>query len=266
MLTSPQRRAVRPLPADFEFPVEAITFATEDGLTLAGWFAPAPSSRRGVVLLHGNGTTRAQMTARAKLLRSWGYAVLAYDARGHGESGGSLVSVGWHEQHDLFAALDFLRRRGCREIGCIGVSQGGATIALAAEKIADVRWVTLESVYPDISTALDRRFRSAVHLPGWLAGIFMMPIAEWRLGVSANQIAPVKTVHALRCPVLVISGDRDGYTTAADTEILFEAASAPKYLWLVPGAAHVDLYGYAHGDYETRLRAFVNSVWPDDAP
>jgi len=257
--TGPQRRAVRELPQDFGFVVEDVEFAATDGVELRGWFVPCPGARRGVVLLHGNGSTRAQMIARAKLLRAHGWAVLLYDARGHGRSGGELVSVGLLEGRDLAGAIAFMKARGVMELGCIGVSQGGATIALAAPLPAEVRWVVIESVYPDIVTALDRRFRHTVQQPGWLAGALMLPVAEWRLGVAARDIAPVRGVARLNCPVLIISGERDAHTSVADTQALFAAAPEPKRLWLVPGAAHVDLYGAAGGEYERRLLAFIES-------
>lgn len=258
-LTGPQRRAVRALPSDFGFAVEDVKFAATDGVELSGWFVPCPGARRGVVLLHGNGSTRAQMIARAKLLRAHGWTVLLYDARGHGRSGGELVSVGLLEGRDLAGAVAFMKTRGVDELGCIGVSQGGATIALAAPLPAEVRWVVLESVYPDIVTALDRRFRRTAHLPGWLAGALMLPVAEWRLGVKAKDIAPVRGVARLNCPVLILSGERDEHTTADDTRALLAAAPEPKQLWLVPGAAHVDLYGAAGAEYERRLLAFIEA-------
>jgi fermentation-respiration switch protein FrsA (DUF1100 family) len=58
--------------------------------------------------------------------------------------------------------------------------------------------------------------------------------------------------------VLVLSGQRDPYTTAEDTHALYAAANdGKKQLWLVPGAGHVDLYGAAGRDYEDRLLAFI---------
>ena len=260
IFTGPQRREVREATrGEIGFPVEEANFAATDGVALSGWFVPCAGSKRGVVLLHGNGSTRAQMSARARLLRAHGWAVLLYDARGHGRSGGELVSVGLLEARDLRGAIDFLKSCGISEIGCLGASQGGATIALAAPLPAEVRWVVLESVYPDIATALDRRFRRSLHMPGWLAGAFLLPVAEWRLGVKTADIAPLRGVAQLTCPVLVIGGERDEHTTAADTRALFAAAREPKSLWLVPGAAHVDLYGAAGGEYERRLLAFIES-------
>lgn len=259
--TGAQRRAVRPLPADFGFAVEEVRFAARDGIMLHGWFVPHEGSVRAAVLLHGNGSTRSQMIARARLLRSRGYAVLLYDARGHGESEGERVTFGLRETRDLLGALDYVRSRGATEVGCIGASQGGATIALAADELPTaVRWAVLEATFPDLATAVDRRFRHTLHLPGWFAGLLMRPIAEWRIGAAARAIAPCRTITQLRCPVLILSGENDPYTTADDTRALYAAATSPKRLWLVPKAGHVDLYGAAGRDYERHLLDFIDSV------
>lgn len=255
--TTPPRRAVGALDADQRAAIETVRFPATDGVQLAGWFLPRAGTTRAVVLLHGNGSTRRQMLARAKFLHHHGYGVLLYDARGHGESAGTLVSVGWYEKRDLLGALDYLRARGFREFGLIGASQGAATVALSASELRDVRWVALESMYPTLHDAIDCRFRRTLWMPGWLGGLFMVPFAEWRLGISAEAVAPIDHVAKLPCPVFILHGERDAHTFSTSARAVFARAREPKSLWIVPGAAHVDLYGFAKGEYEQRLLAFI---------
>lgn len=258
-LTSPLRRVVGDIPPELAGFAESVTFPARDGLKLSGWFVPSKDSHKAVVLLHGNGSSRRQMVARARLFHDAGFATLLYDARGHGLSEGTMVSAGWHETADLLGALDFLRSKGLTEFGCLGASQGGATILLAAERLPpEVHWVIVESVYPTIRDALDRRFRMDVRLPGWLAGALFVPFAEMRLGISVDRISPINHIGKLRCPVFVLSGAADQHTLSSSTEALFAAASQPKDLWLVPDAKHVDLYGFNQQTYANRILAFVD--------
>lgn len=237
---------------------QAVRFTATDGVSLAGWFTPNTNNEKAVILLHGNGSTRRQVLARAGLLHRAGYAVLLYDARGHGESGGELVSVGKHETRDLLGALAFVRAHGAREIGLIGVSQGGATIALAGASLGgDIRWVVLESVYPTLRDAIDRRFRRMFGIPAWLGGMLMVRIAEWRLGLAIDDIAPIESIGQLPCPVFILHGAADAHTLEASAHALFDRAQSPKQLWIVPGAGHVDLYGFAKEEYEQRLLGFI---------
>ena len=49
---------------------------------------------------------------------------------------------------------------------------------------------------------------------------------------------------ALGAPALVASSAEDKHTTWSETERLFQAATGPKELWRVEGAAHVDLHAF----------------------
>ncbi|WP_175414871.1 alpha/beta hydrolase [Nibricoccus aquaticus] len=265
-LTSAFRRPVPSLADSTLTQAESVTFPSLDGLSLSGWWLPSPDSKTTVILLHGHGSNRRQMIARAKLLHRHGYSVLLYDARGHGESAGDLVSFGFHESNDLLGAMDFARSKGSNKFGLIGASQGGATIALTGDRLKDVNWVVLESVYSDLRTAVDRRCRYHAHLPGWLLGCLMIPFAESKVGASINQISPRAMVEKISAPVFVLSGNRDRHTLTEDTQSLFGAVHSPKTLWLVEGAGHVDLYGFAKERYEERLLAFIASARTPETP
>jgi uncharacterized protein len=258
--TSPVRKPAGDFAPYLPPTTENIHFTANDGVSLSGWFVPREGATRAAILLHGNGSHRRHMLTRAKFLHAHGYAVLLYDARGHGESRGDRVSFGWFETRDLLGAIDYLRGRGFREFGLIGASQGGATVALAARELRDVKWVVLESVYPTLRDAVDRRFRQMFGVPGWLAGMLLVPMAEWRLGMSVNEVNPIERIGDFRCPVMFMHGDADRNTVPESARALFARGREPKSIWLVPGAGHVDLYPVAPADYESHLLEFIASA------
>lgn len=258
--TTPPRRELKTDPRAFLPAYEDVRFPARDGVSLAGWFVPCPNPKGAVILLHGNGSNRTQVLARAKFFHTLRYAVLLYDARGHGRSDGQLVSFGWFETRDLLGALDWLQARGFTDVGCDGVSQGGATIALAAAELPPLRWAILESVYPTLDNAVDRRFRDVLGIPGWLAGLLMVPIAEWRLGVDIREVSPAEKARRLTTPVLVMTGEADRRTFPTDARAVFDGLPGPKTWHLVPGAAHVDLYGFAQARWEQQVTAFLDGL------
>src|SRR5271169_2679077 len=80
---------MRPAPrknpkAAFGLAYEDVSFQTEGGATLRGWFVPARQSDVGVVTVHGAGANRSEFLAEAKMLDDAGYPVLLFDCRGHG--------------------------------------------------------------------------------------------------------------------------------------------------------------------------------------
>lgn len=252
----PRRPLVDPRSA-LPFPYEAVTFPALDGSRLEGWWVPCAGAATVVVLLHGAGNNRDSMVPEARLLRAHGYAVLLYDARGQGTSERRPVSWGAHETGDLLGALDYLRGRGFHAFGCIGASQGAATIALAAPQLRDVRWAVLEGSYSTMRQAFDRQTRAIFHLPGWFAGIFVVPFIEWRAGFSVDATNPRATAEHFACPVLVMSGANDRRVYPDDARDLFAHLPTPKAFWLVPNAGHGKLYQAAGPEYERSLLGFI---------
>ncbi|HZZ78324.1 MAG TPA: alpha/beta fold hydrolase [Gemmataceae bacterium] len=253
-LTGPRQCDIGPPPERFPHPIEPVTFTASDDETLSGWFVPA-ASKKGVVLLHGYTGTRKQMLPRAHVLRDQGYNVLLYDARACGESSGDRVSFGYHERHDLIAAVKLLRERGCTDISCLGVSQGGATILFAADDLPDLKCVICESVYDEMANAVDRRLRHYTLMPGWVGASLLVPFAERNIDLPIDAVKPIDHIGKVRCPILVISGECDDKTWPEDTRHLFDAAPEPKQLWMVPDARHQDLFQFP--GYQDRMIEFL---------
>jgi uncharacterized protein len=105
-----------------------------------------------VVVGHGSGrSTKLEGVSLARGLRDRGFAVLRYDKRGVGRSGGEFrgVSAASSEEQvgvlagDMIAGVTFLRARAdidAGRIGLMGVSQAGWIMSAAAARSADVRF------------------------------------------------------------------------------------------------------------------------------
>ena len=256
---------VGPPPGDLH--ARSVRVSSEAGPPLAGWYLPAAAGAPAVVLLHGVTDSRRTMIPRARLLRDAGFAVLAVDGRGHGESPRARVTYGARERLDAEAAVAYVRRRrpGTR-VGVVGISLGGAGAALAAERLgADA--VVLESVFATLDEATANRLRR------W-AGPLREPLraslarqAPRLLGAPADSVAPVRAVGRLGAPVLVAGGARDPFTPPAETRRLWAAARAPRRLWIVPGARHEDLFAADPDGYRAHVLAFlVETLRPAGSP
>jgi fermentation-respiration switch protein FrsA (DUF1100 family) len=113
-------------------------------------------------------------------------------------------------------------------------------------------------MYPTIEEAVADRLAAHVGAPAALLAPALLWQMPWRLGVTTAQLHPIAALPTLRSPLLIAVGDVDRHTTLAETERLFAAArSADKSLWIVQGAAHVDLYAFAPADYERRVGGFL---------
>lgn len=248
-------RPIGPLPASLHG--EAVRILTTHDAFVAGWFVAGRRGGGAVLLLHGVRSDRRQMVARARSLSRAGFAVLLVDLPAHGESPGDHVTFGAREGAGVRAALAWLRGRASGErIGVIGVSLGAASFMLSNARPAPDA-VVLESMYPTIEDAT--RDRLALHFGNAAARLAPLLLGQlrWHAGVAPAQLRPIAHLHELHVPLLVAAGALDRHTPVAETRRLFAAANAPKQLWIVPGAAHVDLQAFAPAAYEATVLPFL---------
>jgi uncharacterized protein len=193
--------------------------------------------------MHGVRASRLEMLGRARFLHKSAFTVLLFDFQAHGESPGRSITFGHLEALDARAAHDFLRRKAPGErIGVIGLSLGGAA-AILAELPADA--MVLEAVYADFDRAVENR------LALWLGplGRLLAPVLTWqvrpRLGFDPGGLRPAERIARLQAPVLLIAGGADRHATLDEARLLSARASAPRDLWVIAGAGHVDFHRHA---------------------
>ncbi len=254
-LSRPALCDVGPPPADL--PVERVSMRTSSNGTVAGWFVPGQAGRGAVLLLHGVRSNRLAMVTRARFLLRLGFATLLIDLPAHGESPAPHMTYGANEALGVRAALAFLAARLPGErIGAVGVSLGAASLVLARPDPAPSA-VVLESMFPTIEEAVADRL--ALHLGAFAAPL--APLLLWqvplRLGISTAQLHPIDALPQLKTPVFILAGSADRHTTLAESRRLYAAANDPKTLWILDGAAHVDLHAFAPAAYEARVGAFL---------
>lgn len=225
--------------------------------TISGWFSPGKPGFGAVLLLHGVRSDRRQMLERSKFLYAAGYSVLLIDLPAHGESDGERITFGYREAEGVRSALHFLNQTlPHQRTAVIGVSLGAASLVLANCNPAPSA-VVLESMYPTIDEAVADRLSLRL---GTL-GAKLAPILLWQLplqlGISSEQLRPIDRISTLHAPVLIVAGTKDRHTSVAETKHIFAAASEPKELWLVEGAAHVDLHAFNPQAYESRVSNFL---------
>ena len=141
------------------------------GITLAGSILIPKKIVAAVVIVHGSDPVKRELEF-AKRLAIEGIAVLTYDKRGVGESGGKYVgpSVGTNNidttnlnllSHDASAAVHTLQtylKDKKIPIGLVGFSQAGWIIPIAANKNPRIQFMVLFSC-PTITTLEQLRFQ-----------------------------------------------------------------------------------------------------------
>ena len=153
-----------------DFTIQDVKFESE-GITLAGSILKPKNPFAAVVIVHGSDPVKREMEF-AKRLAKEGIAVLTYDKRGVGESGGVYVgpSVGTNNidttnlnllSSDANEAVKTFRsylKDKKTPIGLVGFSQAGWIIPITASKNPQIEFMVLFSC-PTITTLEQLRFQ-----------------------------------------------------------------------------------------------------------
>ncbi len=262
-LTHPPRRPLTRTPTDLGIPFEEITFPTEDGLTLSGWYIPARNGRT-LIACHGIYDNREQFLEPACALARHGYGFLIYDARAHGKSGGTLSTYGYHEVKDVAAAVRYLQTRpdvDASQLGIMGNSLGGITAIRAAARIPKLRVIVSESAFADFARDIRSAFTRFTHLPAFPFASLVIFWGQRLAKIDLKDIRPVRDISALAPrPILLISDLADEIVEEPlDGELLYANAGEPKALWQIPECHHVQAWAMFPEEYERRVVTFLDT-------
>lgn len=214
----------------------------EGGMILRGELLGDPSTRPVVVFGHSYRGHHYQALGLARALLAEGYAVLAFDFRGSGDSDGTLTYCGAAESEDVVAVLHYLNvARGVppQRIAYVGSSMGAAAFLLGAgQAVPRVGACALLAPYADLEAAFDARTRRYAGLclrPWFRPATWLFERLAGRAIHSARPIDHARELTSL--PSLWVSGSEDWRAPARDIRDMAEAAGGT--LLEMHGADHV---------------------------
>jgi fermentation-respiration switch protein FrsA (DUF1100 family) len=204
---------------------ERITFPTEDGLTLQGWFIPASAPPTGdvVIVFNGNAGNRSYRADLARAFAARGVATLLFDYRGYGGNPGSPSEKGLAlDARGARAYLDTRPDVARDRIVYLGESLGsGVAVRLALARRP--RALVLRSPFTSLVDT------ARYHFPYVPVGLLLR-----------DRYHSLDAIANVQCPVLVVTAAFDSIVPADQSRRLFEAARQPKRLLVIEGADHND--------------------------
>lgn len=244
-LSHPEVSAEVASPDDFNLTGwEDVTFQSgEFGLT--AWFVPATTADGAtMILVPGWSANRSNVLAEAAVLHQAGYGTLLLNVRNHGASDGRYTTWGLLEAEDVVAAVAYLQSRpdvNPERIGALGKSMGGAAVLRAAAAEPAIQTVVAMSTYSSFEGNLPSIANKMGGVPETFTGL-VLRFMERETGHFLTEVRGVDDVEAIAPrPILFIHGMADTLVDPAQSEEMYAAASEPKDLVLVPGAAHTDI-------------------------
>ena len=183
-------------------------------------FRPEGEPRGGVVILHGAGSCKESHFDFARAARAAGLVAVAFDQRGHGESGGALDG---RMLEDVATMAELVPR----PLALRGSSMGGYVALLAADRLdADA----VVAICPAGAELLLRGLR---------ARSFEFRFDERSLEGFLLEHDLLTAVEDLRTPMLLLHAEGDEQVPVEDSVALHRAARMErKRLIALPGGHH----------------------------
>lgn len=222
---------------------ENVTFYSQDGTPLSGWWIPAPASGAQTVLYcHGNATNISDHMREIKLFYGLGWNVFVFDYRGYGKSGGMISEKGLLA--DAIAAYSYLiteRDMNQADLVVAGRSLGAAMAAFAASHFQP-RALIIESGFISLAEV----------------GQSLYPLFPVRY-LLKYRFEMGRYLDTVRCPVLMVHSPDDTLVPLQQGRKLFEKARSPKEFFEIRGP-HNEGYYQSEDIYREKLRSFFSGL------
>ncbi|XXZ57044.1 alpha/beta hydrolase [Sorangium sp. So ce341] len=274
-------------PAEHALTYEDVTFPSQDGVPLEGWFIPASGSDKIIIANHPRWFSRSGLPSHLepwrslgaatgndfevnfipdyKILHDAGYNVLAYDLRNFGHSGaanGGIFTVGRFEARDVIGSLSYVRsRRDLRDmtIGlfsrCVGCNATMFAMTKHPEAFEGVRCMVAPQPL-SCRVALER----ALARLGVPADCIDDLEARIRLHTSfkLDDFSPVPWAKSVMIPTLLYQVRDDLYTRPDDVQAMYDniPIDEKKLFWIEGTTRRWDGYTYFAKDPSLMLEWF----------
>ena len=209
---------------------------------------PLTKKSSGIVMIHGfkgDKDEHGRFVEAARRFCEEGFYVLRFDCRGTGESDGKFEDMTIDsEVEDLMNAINFLRKQNVNKIGVLGLSLGGEIAILTATK-SDIEALVLWA--PVTSSSIWKRGFSEKQVQelrskGTTIVYSRKTGKPWVIGYgffeSAIHTKVEDALTKIKCPTLIIHGDKDTTVPLECSQLAIKKIKAVKELRVITGANH----------------------------
>ena len=230
-----------------------------DGILLNGYYAYSTQNNPWVICIHGYGGKATGMVEYTEMFRNLGMNVLTVDLRGHGDSQGNYYTLGVRDSDDVILWTDWLKKSfKADKIILFGISMGGATALMAAEKKSELFSIVISDSAP---SDFNRMFmRILKHRVGLVAHLFMPMLYLYTrvfAGYSLADASAGEYVSQISIPTLYIHGQSDGLVPLEMMTELYEKSTCQKERFVMQGAEHTGAIKTDKGLYLRKVSDFI---------
>ena len=197
------------------------------------------------IVVHGYTSEGQYVSAKAKQFYEMGYNILVPDLRGHGESEGDYIGMGWHDRLDIIDwANSIIKDDKNAEIVLHGTSMGSATVLMASgeELPSNIKAIVADCGYTSAWNEFTHQLNELFGLKPFPVMQLSNMVIKSKAGYSLKDASALEQVKKSKTPILFIHGDKDDFVPYSMMEELYEATNSEKEKLTIKGAGHDDSY------------------------
>ena len=242
-------------------PHQPVTIQSYDGQSLVGHWFPVSHPRRIIIAMHGwRSSWWSDFGIVADFWKENRCSVLYAEQRGQGDSGGDYMGFGMIERHDCIEWVKWVNRTMGENLPVylVGVSMGASTVLMTANMdlpenvrgiIADCGFTSAHDIWKHVA-------QRNLHLPYSIHGSVAEHLCRGKIKMGPKDCSTLSALQNSKVPVLFAHGTDDHFVSVEMTYQNYQAWSAPKELFVVPGADHGMCYYREPEKYQQAILKF----------
>jgi uncharacterized protein len=219
-----------------------VTLTSNDSIKLEAWYFTVPAAKGTVAMFHGHGGNKSGNLNEAATFRQMGYNTLLVDLRAHGGSGGNTCTIGVDEAQDVYAAYNYIKAGGEKNIILWGISLGAATITKAVADYSDMKpaKIILEMPFGSLMDAVEGRVK-LMGLPGQPLATLLTFWGGTEHGFWAFKNKPYEYAKKINCPLLLQWGKNDTRVKRSEIDAIYNNIPLQKKIVVYENCGHESL-------------------------
>ena len=220
-------------------PYEDLYIQSFDKLKLHARYFEVKGSKKIALMFHGyRGTIYRDFCAASQIFMDLGYSLITVDHRAHGLSQGHSITFGVRESKDLISWFDYAKQRfgEDKEYILVGISMGGATVLMSADKVENVK-LLVDCPYSTPKLILQETLRSIKLNPK-----FFYPLVNLSSIIfdhtNLNKASAFDSIKNTNNKILIVHGDSDQIVPNYISYQLYETYPDKIQYELFKGANH----------------------------
>ncbi len=242
-----------------------VEFLSDDGVRLSGLLIKEKNPIGNMVICHGYKGSKEFLLGYLRLFSD--FNKLLFDFRSHGQSEGSIISLGCHEYKDVVSAVNYLKnetKNTTNQLPLIlmGTSMGGAACLKAADVEPDLcDAVIVDSTFADLYSTFVRSFYLNAGLPYYPFFPIIKTMFNYFGSCDISTISSIRSVKNIQQPIFFIHSCDDKVIKPQNSlELYMNAKNKKSKLWIGPVCRHGWLHNYYPLHYRKKIMSFLKKA------